>query len=273
MKYTEPIEFKGLGDLKEYGTLYRDKFIKDSIIVFRNAHLSHDDHLTAQKILGDFIGWWPNNTGGIESRYTENHKPNAIRTPDEDNKDVVILPWHVEHPFFTNPIVAGLWNMYKFRIPSDRGKTYFIDTRIIYNLMSEDWKEFLNKCVANAYSWNHTQSFHPCKVVVPHWITGEPTIRLQLQDARRGFHDLVKFDDREPTEEEQDKFLKIYQWIIDEIWNNEKYRIVHKWQEGDLVIPDLHCLAHAITGGFSHEDREFTGLWSYQKDNNIYPWY
>lgn len=271
MNYTNPIEYPGLQKIEENKDFYRDVFVKDTILVFRNANVSPEDQLEIQKILGDSIGWFPNHSGGIESRYTENHKNNAIRTPNEDNKDTVVLPWHVEHPFFTNPIVAGLWNMYKFKIPEDRGKTYFIDTRTIYNLMPSYWKEFLNKCVATAYSWNHTQSFHPCKVIVPHWISKEPTIRLQLDNARRGFHELMLFEDRAPTESEHDTFLEIYQWIINEIWNNEEYRLVHMWHEGDLVIPDLHCLAHSITGGFSHEDREFTGLWSYEKDNMLVP--
>ena len=38
-----------------------------------------------------------------------------------------------------------------------------------------------------------------------------------------------------------------------------------------LVIPDLFKLAHAVTGGFKSEDREFRGIWGYknipQSDN------
>jgi hypothetical protein len=41
--------------------------------------------------------------------------------------------------------------------------------------------------------------------------------------------------------------------------------MVHRWQQGDLIIPDMFKLAHAVTGGFKSEDREFRGIWAYQK--------
>lgn len=264
MIYTQPLQFTSLEEIKNNIDVYYDKFVQDSILVLRNANLSEEDHFTLQKILGDRFGWFPNTSNGIEDRYRENHAPNGILT--EENKDTVVLDWHIEHPFFKNPIVGALWNMYTFNIDEDRGKTYFLDTRLIYKNMTEDWKNFLDKCVANAYSYNHTNSMHQCKVITPHWITGEPVIRMQLHRVETGWHDLYSFDGRTPTTEESNKFLQIGNWIINEIINNEDLRIVHKWNKGDIVIPDLYCLAHAITGGFNPKDREFTGLWSSQFD-------
>ena len=269
MIYTKPIEYKGLQDIKENIDFYYDKFIKDTILVFRNANLTNEEHLELQQVLGDRFGWFPNTTSGIESRYFENHAPNGHLT--EENKDVVVLDWHVEHPFFTNPIVGALWNMFTFNIDEDRGKTYFVDTRTIYKMLPDDWQNFLNKCVANAYSYNHTNSMHQTKVIAPHWINKDPVIRMQLHRIEIGWHDLHSFDGRTPTADEQSQFIKIGNWIINEIINNEEVRIVHKWHQGDVVIPDLYCLAHAITGGFNPKDRHFTGLWSYQMDNGTVP--
>lgn len=269
MIYTNPINFVDLENVQQNIDFYYNEFVKNSIIVFRNANLSFDNHLKLQKILGDRFGWFPNSNSGSESRYVENHAPNQLL--NEHNKDTVVLDWHIEHPFFTNPIVGALWNMYIFNTDENNGKTYFVDTRLIYKLLPEDWKEFLNKSIANTYSYNHTQSMHQCKVVTPHWITGEPVIRMQLHRIENGWHDLYQFDGRSPTQEEKDKFIEIATWVMNEIINNEDIRIVHKWKQGDIVVPDLYCLAHAITGGFSPKDREFTGLWSYQMDNNLVP--
>lgn len=271
MRYTEPIKYEGIESIKENIDFYYNKFIEDTIIVFRDANIDFEEHAELQRVLGDRLGWFPNSTSGGESRYVENHAPNRLL--NKENKDTVVLDWHIEHPFFTNPIVGALWNMYKFTTDENNGKTYFVDTRRIYDILSDDDKEFLNKSVANAYSYNHTNSMHSCKVITPHWITGEPVIRMQLHRIEKGWHDLKTFEDRDPTNSEQDKFIKISNWVMDQVLNNEDLRIVHKWKQGDVVVPDLYCLAHAITGGFDPNDREFTGLWSFQMDNVAVPLY
>ena len=55
---------------------------------------------------------------------------------------------------------------------------------------------------------------------------------------------------------------------IDVIEKDESIRIVHDWKQGDLVLMDAFKLAHAVTGGFKPEDREFTGIWGYRDPIN-----
>ena len=269
MKYTEGTDYPGIEYIKNNLDFYKQKFINDTILVFRNANLSFEDHEQLQRVMGDVFGWSPNTFSGQTSRYVEDHSRNTNRT--ETNKDEVVVPWHVEHPYYDNPIVAGLWNMITFNIESGRGNTLFLDTAKVYEMLSESDKEFLGKCIVNSYSYGIHDRMFQTKAIKPHWLTSEPVVRFSLNDIKEGWHDLHSFDGRKPTKEESDRYLSIANWIVDEINNNEQLRIVHEWQQGDVIIPDLHKLAHAVMGGFSPRDRKFTGLWSYEKDTNIYP--
>jgi alpha-ketoglutarate-dependent taurine dioxygenase len=76
--------------------------------------------------------------------------------------------------------------------------------------------------------------------------------------------DLVSYKSESPKKSELRYFQTLIRKIEDIVWNNEDIRIVHRWQQGDLVIPDLFKLAHAVTGGFRPEDREFRGIWGYK---------
>lgn len=38
--------------------------------------------------------------------------------------------------------------------------------------------------------------------------------------------------------------------------------MVHQWQKGDLLIPDLFKLAHAVTGGFVQNQRQLDGMFA-----------
>lgn len=269
MNYTQPMQYPGINKIKEDIEFYKNKFIQDTILVFRNANLTHEEQEELQRVLGDALNWYPNTTHEAVKRYTENHAPNAMLT--ETNKDVVVLPWHIEHPYFDNPIVSGLWNMLVFNIEEDRGTTLFLDTARIYDMLPEDWKQFLHKCVVNGYSYNHIDKMLCSNAIGTHWLTGESILRFTIHRIEKGWHDLRFFDGRTPTEEENDKFIEIGNWIIYEINNNEDLRLVHQWNQGDLIIPDLYKLAHAVKGGFNPKDRVFTGVWSYEKDINIYP--
>jgi alpha-ketoglutarate-dependent taurine dioxygenase len=267
MIYTDPIEYKGLSDIKENMSTYLDKFKKDHILIFRNANLDFDQQEEVVRVLGDGFGWFPNTSKGLIGRYIEDHAPNVNLT--EHNQDETVVGWHIEHPYLNNFIVAGVWNNLIFTTHNEAGKTYFMDTTKVFNKLPEDWKDFLKKSEVYSYSYAYHKAMISCKVIENHWLTNDPVIRYQLHRVEPDYHSLKLFDNREPTEEEKAKWLEIGNWIINEINSNEDLRIVHKWQQGDLVIPDLHRLAHAVTGGFNPKDRKFTGIWTYIKDNEF----
>jgi alpha-ketoglutarate-dependent taurine dioxygenase len=76
-------------------------------------------------------------------------------------------------------------------------------------------------------------------------------------------YSLVSYKGETPTAEQRQKFSEIFNWIDDYVKNNDDNRIVHKWQQGDLLFSDIFKLMHAVTGGFNPEDREFIGIWGY----------
>lgn len=263
MKNTEIIEFPGIQNVLDNIDIYKKKFLKDSLIVFRNANLTYEDqsffHAELAKRLNYNILISPENKA---DKYIENHSKR--RLIDVAKQDDILLGWHVEHVYYKNPIVISTWNMTKFTTNSENGKTYFVDCEKAYNEMPEHWRNFLARCKVNNpgdNSWN-TISEYP--VVKNHWITGNPVLRLVIKLNKDDISNLVSVDDKDPTSAEKEFFEEISVWLGDYVYNNEEARIVHKWQQGDILMVDIFKLAHAVTGGFKPEDREFIGMWGYK---------
>ena len=70
---------------------------------------------------------------------------------------------------------------------------------------------------------------------------------------------LSKIDNREPNEEEKARHKDLTQWIRNQVWENKDIRMVLKWQQGDLAVPDLYKLAHSVSGGFTKNQRTLSG--------------
>lgn len=266
---TQPIEFPGIENVLENIDYYRDKLIADSVICFRNANLTQKEQFYFGSKFGQLVGWKHLND---TSEYVENHerKSDIVSGPDD-----IIVEWHVEHTYYVNPIVAATWNMYNFKTNPENGKTYFVDTGAVFEMLSDEEKQFLLDCVvtepdfikesqlkAGFLSENTNLSDqHP--IIDKHWITNKPIIRFMILPEPHMVI-LVSYKDQEPTQESLGYFKSLIRKIESIIMDNEDIRIVHKWQQGDLIIPDLFKLAHAVTGGFKSEDREFRGIWAYK---------
>ena len=269
MIYTEPIEFPGIDEIKNNFNYYKNKFIDESFLVFRNANLSNEEHLVFHKTLGDLFGWHTNVSENKISSYTEHHSSNELM--GSVGKDEIMLEWHIEHIYYENPIVAATWNMSLFKTDSENGKTYFVDIEKVYNKMSHDYKSFLSKCIINAEFIDNGIG-HPglfknnFNAIAKHWITNNPIIRVRILREGETNINLVSFDNSIPNQDQINKFNEICSWISSEVYNNEDIRVVHKWNEGDIFVPDMFKLAHAVTGGFDPKDRQFTGIWGF-KDN------
>jgi alpha-ketoglutarate-dependent taurine dioxygenase len=264
MRETIPVEYPGMDSILENIDYYINKFKNDSIIVFRNANLSPDEQEELTRKMGDHFGWFPNSTSGSLERYTENHDKNDFLSRADG--DTIFLDWHVEHPYYELPIAASTWNMLNLKADPNTGKTYFVDMAKMYRSLPEDWQKFLDRITVNGFNPAiHTEQ-KESKTVWQHWLINEKVIRFQI-DKHYSKEHLKTFDGRTPTIEEQEKLVEIATHIYSELNRDGDHRIVHKWQNGDLVIPDMFKLAHAVTGGFSPSDRKFTGLWVYAENN------
>jgi alpha-ketoglutarate-dependent taurine dioxygenase len=272
MKIVDPLVFNSKSELYENLNAVIDKFKSDAIVGIRGLRLSTAEQLQLVRDLGDVVGWFPNNSENFSHEYTENHSSN--RFVEDSTGDQVILDWHLEHVDYDDyiPIVAGVWNMQNFKGSSDNGKTYFMDARKVYELAtSEEDREFLKRSRVMWHEEYEKDVKTPCYVnaIQNHWLSKEPQIRLELTNLYRA--ELYEFNGVTPTEEEKARFKEVASRFTDQIWNNEDLRIVHRWEEGDILIPDLFALAHAVTGGFRSEEREFTGFWCYSNSPTSAP--
>ena len=128
MIYTSPIDFTNMEEIFSNIEFYKNTFIRDGILVFRNANLSHEEHVELHNILKDSLGWYLNSSHS----YTEDHSrltTDPSRNINDNNR--VMLAWHVEHPHYSNPIVAATWNMHNFNTDSENCKTLFGQKQII----------------------------------------------------------------------------------------------------------------------------------------------
>ena len=257
-------------DYKTKEELYSDfdrvksTFMSNKIVSIRGLSFSKEEQEKLTLDLGDTIGWFPNNSSPtILNKYTESHSQNT-RVSDSDGQKI-ILDWHIEHVDYDRhcPLVAGLWNMWHFDCTPGTGLTYFVDTTKVYTLLDESEQQFL---LDSEISWTDAYGFGPHygTAAVPHWITGDPTIRIEI--TRHIKTSLILYKGSEPSEERVSAFKTLQDKILDIIETNLDLRYVYQWQQGDILIPDLFSLAHAVTGGFDPKDRSFTGHWLFSKD-------
>jgi alpha-ketoglutarate-dependent taurine dioxygenase len=263
MKLTQPIEFPGLENLIENIAIYKQQFVEESILVFRNANLSYDDQSYLHDELGKTFDYYANTVENNQiAKYIENHSERDLIETAQSND--ILLPWHIEHLYAANPKVMSTWNMTKFTTDSENGKTYFIDSQEAYNSMPEEWKIFLSVCKINNPNLETDENLDDFSPVVDHWITGNKLLRFAPRKNKNSGSTLKTVYDREPTELEKTLFEEIFTWFGNYVYDNEEERIVHKWQQGDLLIVDIFKLVHAVTGGFNPADREFIGMWGFK---------
>jgi alpha-ketoglutarate-dependent taurine dioxygenase len=282
MRIINPTPFISIEDIKNNVEHYSNMIIDNKIVCFRDANLSVEDQSLVREIFGDYFNWYPQTSdrhrktldnNKIKEMYQENHSRLNLNK-DNSNKDEVILQWHLEHTEYNIPIVASFWNMIKFSADTETGKTLFVDTSEIYDILSDEWKDFLDKSKYCSSKTNYHNFVKPA--VSNHWWIDKKVVRLDLTHMQNDVDYLYEFDGREPTNSEKEKFLEIRQYVLDRITNNNKDLLyVHKWKQGDLLVSDLFVLAHSITGGFNSEDREFVGLWArdyYDVDKDSCDW-
>lgn len=266
-QYTEPIHVSSLEEMVDAIPLHFAGYENKHVLAFRGANLNKEDQLIFSIVLGDYFnsvvksGYiFPNSDEKQEYRYTENHATNGFKL--EQGPNDIGLGWHIEHPYFNEPIIFATWNNLIFKCSPESGKTYFYDSCYLYETLTQGQRDFLEKCIFLNKDRFGNDTY--TKIVRPHWISGKPTIRADFKTHIRVENiNLSSFDGRTPTEAENKEYASILNLLNERVHTDEDNRIVHKWNEGDLVVPDMFKLYHAVTGGFRPEDRLFTGLWSY----------
>ena len=251
MNSVKIIEFPGYDELKNNFNIYKEIFLNEQIIAFRNANVNFETQTKIMHLFGDNLNWYPNSSNFNESEYIENHHKH-IEKKGNVSKDDLILEWHQEHiEDLDNIFVSGVWNMELFECDPESGKTCFVDMSKVYNNFIEEDKKFLDRCTAYCEGEIY-------KLISNHWITNEKTIRTFFAKIENVSLHLI--DNRSPTNTESEKFNLLHDQIITQVWLNKDIRIEHSWKQGDLLIPDLFKLVHAVTGGFDKDQRRLRGI-------------
>ena len=277
------IEYPGYEELKNNFNKYKDILLNDAIIAFRNANLDFDMQTKIIHLFGDNLGWYPNSSNSNPSDYIEDHHKHMNSLNTKEKKELM-LQWHQEHIAQEhNPYVSGVWNMTLFKCDPETGKTYFVDMSKVFNMFNEEDKEFMLNCKVSIvnYRWFKDKAYYyyvPLEnqkenkdehviynLIAEHWLTKEKTIRTYLSVDESTI--LYKFKDMDPSENEIKKYKEIAKKIYDIVNNNEDIRMQHIWQQGDLLIPDLFKLAHAVSGGFDKDQRKLEGMFG-----TLSPW-
>jgi len=255
MRNIEITKWNGLDHLENNKDYYKKIFLNNKIIAFRNVNA---DKNLQQKIMiyfGDLLGWVPNSLNPNGPDYFEDHHKQMVNRSFVE-KNELMLNWHIEWvQFEENPHYGATWNMTQFDCDYDTGNTLFIDTSEIYNLLDKESAEFLDKCKVVLLYKGEKKEFNYIK---DHWITGEKCVRPHM--SRYGPLRLAEFDKRIPTKIEEKKFIELHHSIYENIYNNKEIVYIHRWEKGDLLVPDLFKFAHAVTGGFKENERRLDGI-------------
>jgi alpha-ketoglutarate-dependent taurine dioxygenase len=272
MNTLRTIEFPGYEELKNNFNTYKDIFLNEQIIAFRNANVDFETQTKIINLFGDNFNLQQNSSNTESSEYTEDHHKH-MNKENVENKNEIMLDWHQEHVEDKKYIYAiGVWNMELFKCDPDAGKTYFIDMSKVYNSFTSIDKEFLNSCLVSIKNYweiedeNENNQNAIYSLVLNHWITNEKTIRTFYGRGEKV--DLYSVNGNIPTELEIDKFNLLHDEIFAKVWLDNDIKIQHRWQEGDLLIPDLFKLAHAVTGGFDKDQRRLKGIFGTIGNNN-----
>ena len=243
---------------------YVDIFLKQGIVAFKKINLSKEGQFQLISAFGDKLNWVPNSSSKDEEMYIENHTYTLSKPESSFMEKNLMLPWHLEGVENSNPPIASAWNMKKFTCDSSFGKTGFVDASKLFDDMSSEWKNFLVSAkIQEKYpgDWNER---HIRNGAEKHHITKQYVVRITATKQSDGWdtmQQIVSVNDLSPSAMDKKLFLKIKEWIYEQVFFNEQRQMWWSWNQGDLLIPDLFKMHHAVTGGFTSEQREFIGFW------------
>jgi len=241
-----------------------DIYKEVGVLVLRGCKFSLEDQILITSKMGDVLGWnfytdiLKNDR--VDGTYLGGHSDN----PDANyshGKDQYKLDWHIEQVFYIDPVLAGIWNMTHFSAEPDAGTTRFADSIEIYESLSIEDQDFLDKSVV---IWEkpmgQTNGPFYTNVVAPHPISGKPTLRVEMDHGCYRMPELHFWNGGIPSKEQVDRFNSIWGKIKGTLTGNVDIRYVQYWQEGDMLIVDLFRMYHAVMGGFNYGERTFTGI-------------
>lgn len=253
-----------------------EEYMASGCFVLRGYDMSRDEQLSLMKSFGDITKWFPNNQrdSGHYTPYRENHS-HTIDMRNLENAttgtDDILVVWHMEHIGFPNPAVGASWNMRTFTCSPNSGKTFFVDGIQLYQNLSQDDAEFLKKSLYVEQAHGAVDSNHPIYCPIKkHYLTGNEMVYMP-PNTNIPYGDKLCCDQgRQWGEKERQRFETIMCKIANTIKYDASVQFEHRWQQYDVVFADLSRLYHAVTGGFSSEERIFDGIFAHALEGDMF---
>jgi len=170
------------------------------------------------------------------------------QTESSEEVDFVMQNWHVDNPFLTDPPSFTSMHMHTFKIPRDRGRTYFVSLASMYELCPDKYKPLLEQVkfvhgTGSVDSVGRSADFVAHPALRTHPITGETMIYWTGGDT------YLEID--EPW------FMSFKDWVNRFLSDGSNWYI-WEWTEGDFIVWDNRAVLHSVGPGWSHDQRVFT---------------
>ena len=236
-----------------------DQIIKDvkehKLLIFRNQGvIPAERHVEIGKWFG------PTEYQARGHQHIKSPHKHIMRVSNDINEGKIGIGlegygWHIDGSYRPKPNSYALYHTIQ---STSVGHTYFVDLTTVMENLDEETKHFWWRL-----SWKSHRAdtlVHP--LVYPHPISGYPTMVFNLYlscfKKKKRVKDLFILDYGTPQEKvcSDVETEAIAKSIAQEL---DKYRYVHEWQPGDLVILDNLAVAHMASPGTQY-DREEVGL-------------
>ncbi len=249
-------------------------FNKNGLVIFKELHATEEQQYSILSLFGDVVGWNPNSQNGnlLKNwvRYDETHSVSIdLREKFGPHPlgEQILIHWHLEHVENEVPQVGAAWNMIKNNTTSpDAGSTGFVNCCADNLLPSIEYLEFLRRttimCTENP-GWEMGWDSATRNSILIHQITGKEVLRLCPLGHTQT---VISVDGKPPTPDDQKLMNEITWWFLKTVWDNTNVQFWWNWSVGDMIIPDLTVMAHAVKNGFKHDERRFIGYWAFGDD-------
>jgi alpha-ketoglutarate-dependent taurine dioxygenase len=248
---------------------YAGIFIRNKALAIRGSDISIRDQKEISLKLNNFFDYTPKFEDEFHVLYKENHS--HVISKKNNNKNSILIDWHLEHAESINPQVMAVWNMKVFNCDEASGMTGFVSSDKVLNSLSRKEVDFLKKCKIIPVNddgshinffvdeKNISNQINPTNAISLHPVTKFPTLRVDVLNRQS----LISFNDQPVNAKDIEYFDELYLKIYYEVTQNTDNQFWWSWKRNDILIVDLFSLYHAVKGGFSLGERVFAGFWSF----------
>jgi alpha-ketoglutarate-dependent 2,4-dichlorophenoxyacetate dioxygenase len=230
-------------------------FYKYSVLLFRDQHLSKEKHVEFTRRFGSLISITdavplaisnPNSVDHWFIRFSNVDENGSIRPSDSEqmiNTFNANALWHSDGSFKKNPDKASV--LYAEEVPPEQGETEFASLRAAYSSLPDKKKIELEGLVAG-HSFFHSRRYFVVDDAAQSIIDKNPPAEHPIVHVISETGDKSLFISSHASH--------VIGWSIDkgeslinelmEFSTQKRFRYLHEWKQGDLIMWDNRCCLH-----------------------------